>query len=46
MMYSKRFNTDYMLLDDVNESVKMVHFLGINKDMHTIENSITKKYWK
>ena len=46
MMYAKRFNTDYMLLDDVNKNVKMVHFLGINKDMHTNKNRIVKKYWK
>ena len=42
-MYAKKFNTDYMLLDDVDKNVKMVHFLGINKNIHTIKNNITKK---
>lgn len=27
-MYAKKFNTDYMILDEVNEKIKIIHYLG------------------
>jgi len=44
-MYSKKFNTDYMILDDVNDKIKIVHFLGVNKNIHTHNDMFIKKYW-
>ena len=27
-MYSKKFNTDYMILGDPHEKIKIIHYLG------------------
>jgi hypothetical protein len=31
-MYMQKFNTDYMILDDVNEKIKVVHFTGVGRN--------------
>jgi len=44
-IYSKKFNTDYMILDDVNEKIKVVHFTGVGKNIHDHKQSFIKKHW-
>ena len=44
-MYSKKFKADYMILDDVNEKVKMVHFAGVGKSIHRFTSKFIYKYW-
>ena len=52
-MYSKLFNTDYMILDEPNEKIKIIHYLvpKINSSMNREEeeiicftSGITKEY--
>ena len=31
-MYSKLFNTDYMILDKPNEKIKIIHYLERHKN--------------
>ena len=31
-LYSKKFNTDYMILDDINEKIKIVHLNGVKNN--------------
>ena len=45
-IYSKMFNTDYMILDDVNEKIKVVHFNGVNNTIHKYNENFIKEYWK
>ena len=45
-IYSKKFNTDYMILDDVNEKIKVVHFTGVGKTIHEHRDNFIKKYWQ
>jgi len=45
-IYSKKFNTDYMILDDVNEKIKVVHFTGVGKTIHQYNNNFIKENWK
>ena len=44
-IYSKKFNTDYMILDDVNEKIKVVHFTGVGKTIHEHKDNFIKKHW-
>ena len=44
-IYSKKFNTDYMILDDVNEKIKVVHFTGVGKTIHDHKENFIKKHW-
>ena len=44
-LYSKLFNTDYMILDDVNKKIKIVHMNGINNTVHKYNKKFIKKYW-
>lgn len=44
-IYSKKFDTDYMILDDVNEKIKVVHFTGVGKTIHEHKDNFIKKYW-
>ena len=44
-IYSKKFDTDYMILDDVNEKIKVVHFTGVGKNIHDHKQSFIKKHW-
>lgn len=45
-MYSTKFNTDFMILDDVNDNIKIVHFLGVGKVIHGNNDSFIEKHWK
>ena len=45
-LYSKKFDTDYMILDDVNKYIKIIHFTGINKTIHNSNHNFLKEYWK
>ena len=45
-IYSKKFNTDYMILDDVNEKIKVVHFTGVGKTIHDHKENFIKENWK
>jgi hypothetical protein len=44
-IYSKKFDTDYMILDDVNEKIKVVHFTGPGKTIHEHKENFIKKHW-
>lgn len=44
-IYSKKFNTDYMILDDVNKYVKVVHFTGVGKTIHNCKYKFIKQNW-
>ena len=44
-MYKKMFNTDYMILDDVNKYIKTVHFTGIGKTIHKFKDKFIKENW-
>ena len=44
-IYSKKFNTDYMILDNVNEKIKVVHFTGVEKTIAKCKSIFIKKYW-
>jgi len=44
-MYSRKFKADYMILDDVNEKIKMVHFAGVGKSIHGFKSKFIDKYW-
>ena len=45
-IYSKMFNTDYMILDDVNKKIKIVHFNGVDNAIHKYNTDFIKKYWR
>tara|TARA_E500000178_G_C16997985_1_gene744196 strand:+ start:439 stop:1176 length:738 start_codon:yes stop_codon:yes gene_type:complete len=45
-IYSKIFNTDYMILDDVNEMIKIVHFNGANNTIHKYNTRFIKENWR
>ena len=44
-IYSKKFKSDYMILDDVNKYIKVVHFTGVGKTINETNASFIKKYW-
>ena len=44
-IYSKKFNTDYMILDDVNEKIKVVHFTGVGKTINKCKSIFITKNW-
>jgi len=44
-IYSKKFNTDYMILDDVNEKIKVVHFTGVGKTIAKCKSIFITKNW-
>ena len=44
-MYMNRFNTDYMIMDDVHENIKVVHFAGVGKTI-TGNDKFIKDNWK
>jgi len=44
-IYSKKFNTDYMILDDVNKYIKVVHFTGVGKTIHKSNAKFIKDNW-
>ena len=45
MLYSKTFNTDYMLLDEPAETLKMVHYTGPNRSIHGSPQSPLYNIW-
>lgn len=44
-LYSKLFNTNYMILDEVNKKIKVVHMNGINNSIHKYSNKFIQEYW-
>ena len=44
-IYSKKFDTDYMILDDVNEKIKVVHFTGVGKTIAKCKSIFITKNW-
>lgn len=44
-MYAKKFNTDFMLLDEPNEKLKVVHYTGPNRAIHNLPDSPLYKIW-
>ena len=44
--YSKMFKTDYMILDDVNDKLKVIHFNGVNNSIHKYNKKFIEKYWR
>ena len=45
-MYCEKFDTDYMILDDVNPQIKICHFAGVGKTIHECDAEFIRKYWK
>ena len=46
-LYSEKFNTDYMILDDyVNEKLKIVHFAGPYKTIHECDAKFIHNHWR
>ena len=43
--YSKKFDTEYMILDDVHKYIKVVHFTGVGKTIHKSNANFIKEYW-
>tara|TARA_Y100000022_G_scaffold110369_2_gene95343 strand:- start:1485 stop:2270 length:786 start_codon:yes stop_codon:yes gene_type:complete len=46
MLCIKHLQEDYFCMDDVNPNVKIVHFNGINENIHENKSKIVEKYWK
>ena len=44
-MYSEMFNTDYMILGDVNKYIKTVHFTGLGKTIHQFKDKFIEENW-
>ena len=44
-MYAKKFDTDFMLLDEPNEKLKVVHYTGPNRAIHNLPDSPLYKIW-
>jgi ABC-type enterochelin transport system ATPase subunit len=44
-MYSQKFDTDYMILDEVNENLKVIHFTGVGKTIEECKSSFITKSW-
>ncbi len=45
-MYCNKFKTDYMILDDVNDNIKIIHFIGPGKTIHEHNTSWIEEHWK
>ena len=43
--YSQKFNTDYMILDDVHKYIKVIHFPDIGKTIHNCDAKFIKENW-
>ena len=43
--YSKKFDTDYMILDKVHKYIKVVHFTGVGKTIHKSNANFIKENW-
>lgn len=44
-VYSKKFNTDYMILDEVHKYLKIIHFTGVKETIHNNNSKFIKKHW-
>ena len=44
--YSEKFDTDYMILDDVHKYIKVVHFTGVGKTIHDCKEKFIEDNWK
>jgi hypothetical protein len=44
-IYSKKFKKDYMILDDLNDSLKIVHFNGVGNSIHKYNKQWIKDKW-
>jgi hypothetical protein len=44
--YCEKFNADYMILDDVNPDIKVVHFLGPGETIHEHNFKWIEDNWK
>jgi hypothetical protein len=44
-LYSKLFNTDYMILDEVNKKIKVVHMNGVGNTIHKYNQKFIKENW-
>ena len=44
-MYMQKFDTDYMILDDVHKYIKVIHFTGIGKTIHNCDAKFIKENW-
>ena len=44
-MYAKKFDTDFMLLDEPNEKLKVVHYTGPNRAIDNLPDSPLYKIW-
>ena len=42
---AKKFDTDYMLLDEPNEKLKIVHYTGPNRVIHELKDSPLYSKW-
>jgi len=45
-IYCKKFDADYMILDDVNDKIKVVHFTGPGKTIHARNAQWIDEYWR
>jgi hypothetical protein len=45
-LYANRCNTDFMIVGDVNENIKVVHFLGVGNTIHNCDADFIKEHWK
>ena len=45
-IYCDKFDTDYMILDEVNEIIKVVHFTGPGKTIHEHNAQWIEEHWK
>ena len=43
--YSKKFDTEYMILDKVHKYIKVVHFTGVGKTIHESNANFIKENW-
>tara|TARA_Y100001937_G_C7115994_1_gene330148 strand:- start:577 stop:1320 length:744 start_codon:yes stop_codon:yes gene_type:complete len=44
-LYKRKFNTEYMLLDELNDMIKVVHFTGPGKTIHKYNEKFIKDNW-
>ena len=44
-LYSKRFKTDYMILDKPNDMIKVVHMNGVGNTIHKYNQKFIKDNW-
>ena len=46
LKYMSEFKKDYMILDQPNPSIKVIHFAGVNDSIHNCKEDWVKRYWK